>query len=85
MVSNAISDTLASQGLEPCLAMDDGSTDMEPILVVVNNVTMNCSDVKVNIAVTVAFMSGAMMVSAIVCTVYVAYIHSTSTLWVYVL
>ena len=59
MVANAISMTLASdEALIPC----DGINPNEDLMVVWNNVTVNCSDVKVNIAVTVAFLSGVMMV-----------------------
>ena len=59
MVANAISMTLAG---DEALVVCDGLDPDEDLIVVWNNVTMNCSDVKVSIAVTVAFLSGAMMV-----------------------
>ena len=62
MVYNAILSVLSSDpALTPCI---DSDTDPDnDTTVMVGNVSMNCSAVKIDIAVTLSFLSGGIMVS----------------------
>ena len=62
MVNNAITSVLVDDpALEPCIySSTDPNNDT---IVLVGNVSMNCSAVKIDIAVTLSFLSGGIMVS----------------------
>ena len=67
LVRNSINTVLAGKGLEYCSSVNNRLTVV--VFDDINNVT--CHDLKVNIAVSLAFTSGLFMV----CAQYEAYIY----------
>ncbi len=63
MIGNAIQRTLDSIGLSQCVGGTTNLTETQVSMFVVDNVTnMTCSDVKVDIALSLALMTGLIMV-----------------------